>query len=213
MIEPERRSYIRQITARLLLIQDSLSGVIDVRDMKLPDQIHIVSFDEYSKLTGASRLGLTQNGAYDDGYTMITGQHRIVLYNSDYDVLCPQRLRFSLAHEIGHIFLKHTEDDDKSEEEANYFASQIVAHDAIAVSMLTGSWNRDLNFIREQFGLSWDAAGIKLKNINRNKRSYTNAEYQLFCKYKHLFSSQKYNRSKFATATSIIYAEFDEAYA
>lgn len=212
MIESERKSYIRQIAARLLLIQDNLSGVIDVRDMKLPDRIHIISFDEYSKLTGAPKLALTQNGAYDDGYTLLAGRDRIVLYNADYDIICPQRLRFSLAHEIGHIFLKHTEDDVASEEEANYFASQIVAHDAIVVSMLSGRWNRDLDFIREQFGISWEAAEIKLKNINRNKRSYSNAEYQLFCKYKHLFSSQKYGRSKFATATSIIYAEFDEAY-
>ena len=213
MIESERRLYIRQLSAKLLLAQNSLAPVIDVRDMILPKSIRILSFGEYSRITGYSVNELTSDGVYNDGYTIVADKLRIVLYNSDYDVLCPQRLRFSLAHEIGHIFLKHTEDDDKSEEEANYFASQIVAHDAIAVSMLTGSWNRDLNFIREQFGLSWDAAGIKLKNINRNKRSYTNAEYQLFCKYKHLFSSQKYNRSKFATATSIIYAEFDEAYA
>lgn len=213
MIEHERRDYIRQLAARLLLIQDSLTGVIDVRDMKLPERIHIVSFDEYAKLTGLSRLDLTQDGAYDDGYTIIIGQNKLVLYNPDYDVLCPQRLRFSLAHEIGHIFLRHTEDDDRSEEEANYFASQIVAHDAIAVSMLSGNWEKDLDFIREQFGISWDTAGIKLKYINRNKRSYSNAEYQLFMKYKHLFSSQKYSRSKFATAKSIVYVEFDEALA
>lgn len=213
MIDSERRLYIRQLSAKLLLIQDNLAPVIDVRDMILPKSIRILSFEEYSRITGYSVRELTFNGAYNDGYTIIAGNRKIVLYNADYDIICPQRLRFSLAHEIGHIFLRHTEDDDRSEEEANYFASQIVAHDAIAVSMLSGRWNRDLNFIREQFGISWEAAEIKLKNINRNKRSYSNVEYQLFCKYKHLFSSQKYGRSKFATATSIIYAEFDEAYA
>ena len=213
MIESERRLYIRQIAARLLLMQDKLSSVIDVRDMKLPDFIFIVSFDEYAKLTGTSVEELTKNGAYNDGYTVIAGKNRIILYNSDYDVLCPQRLRFSLAHEVGHIFLKHSEDDNKSEEEANYFASQIVAHDAIAVSMLSGNWNRDLDFIREQFGISWDTAAIKLKYINRNKRSYSNVEFQLFTKYKYLFSAQKYRRNKFSTATSMIYAEFDESLA
>lgn len=213
MIEPERRAYIRQISAGLLLLQDSLTGVIDVRDMNLPETIHVVSFDEYAKLTGLSRLDLTQNGAYDDGYTVVIGQNKLVLYNPDYDVICPQRLRFSLAHEIGHIFLNHDVDDSKNEEEANYFASQIVAHDAIAVSMLTGKWSRDLNFIREQFGISWDTASIKLKFINRNKRAYCGVEYQLFMKYKHLFSTRKYSRSKFATDSSIVFAEFDDTYA
>lgn len=213
MIDSERRLYIRQLAAKLLLIQDSLAPIIDVRDMILPKSIRILSFEEYSRITGYSVNELTSDGAYNDGYTIVADKLRIVLYSSDYDVLCPQRLRFSLAHEIGHIFLRHTVDDDKSEEEANYFASQIVAHDAITVSMLTGNWNRDLDFIRDQFGISWDTAGIKLKYINRNKRSYSSAEYQLFMKYKHLFSSQNYSRSKFATATSMIYAEFDEAYA
>lgn len=213
MIKSERKLYIRQIAAKLLLMQDNLSKVIDVRDMKLPDFIFIVSFDEYAKLTGTSVENLTINGAYNDGYTIIAGDNKIVLYNSDYDILCPQRLRFSLSHEIGHIFLKHIDDNATSEEEANYFASQIVAHDAIVISMLKGDWNRDLNFIREQFGISWDAAEIKLKNINRNKRSYSSDEYQLFMKYKYIFSSQKYNRNKFATATSTIYVEFDEKFA
>lgn len=213
MIESERRSYIRQVAAKLLLMQDNLSSIIDARDMKLPDSIFIVSFDEYAKLTGASVGDLSKDGVYNDGYTIIAGDNKIVLYNSDYDVLCPQRLRFSLAHEIGHIFMKHKEDDAKSEDEANYFASQIVAHDAIVVSMLKGDWERDLDFIREQLGISWDTARIKLKNINRNKRSYSSIEYQLFMKYKYMFSNKKYSRNKFATATSMIYAEFDEALA
>lgn len=211
MIDSERRLYIRRLCAKLLLIQDNLAPVIDVRDMSLPKSIRILSFEEYSRITGYSVSELTFNGVYNDGYTIIAGNRKIVLYNADYDVLCPQRLRFSLSHEVGHIFLKHSEDDNKSEEEANYFASQIVAHDAIVVSMLSGNWNRDIDFIREQFGISWDTAAIKLKYINRNKRSYSNDEFQLFTKYKYLFSDQKYGRNKFSTATSMIYAEFDES--
>lgn len=213
MIAAERKVYIRQLAAKLLLIQNNLSSVIDVRDMELPKSIYILSFDEYSQITKVSVNDLTFNGAYNDGYTIVTGKKRIVLYNADYDFLCPQRLRFSLAHEIGHIFLGHTRDDDKSEEEANYFASQIVAHDAIVVSMLTGNWNRDSVFIREKFSISWETAEIKLKNINRNKRSYSNDEYQLFVKYKHSFDNQKYSRNRFATATNAFHIEFDERYA
>ncbi len=213
MIDSERRLYIRQLSAKLLLAQNNLSPVIDVRDMVLPKNIFILSFDEYSRITGYPVKELTHNGTYIDGYTIIADNMKIVLYSSKYDFSCPQRLRFSLAHEIGHIFLGHTKDDDKSEEEANYFASQVVAHDAIVVSMLTGNWNVDLDFIRDQLGISWDTAILKLKYINRNKRAYSSAEYQLFTKYKYLFSTHKNNRNKFATASNEIYVEFDEAFA
>jgi len=153
---------------------------------------------------------LTFDGVYNDGYTIIAGDTRIVLYNAGYDITCPQRLRFSLAHEIGHIFLQHVEDDAQSEEEANYFASQIVAHDAIAVALLTGNWGVDLCIVREQFGVSWETAFIKLKNINRNTHAYTAMEYQLWCKYKQLFSTHRYRKNKFAISSSPVYVECDD---
>ncbi len=210
MIEPERKSYIRQLAARLLLIQDQLTSVIDVRDMSLPGAIRILPFEKYAHITGYTVRELTFDGVYNDGYTIIAGDTRIVLYNAGYDITCPQRLRFSLAHEIGHIFLQHVEDDAQSEEEANYFASQIVAHDAIAVALLTGNWGVDLCIVREQFGVSWDTAFIKLKNINRNTHAYTAMEYQLWCKYKQLFSTHRYRKNKFAISSSPVYVECDD---
>lgn len=52
MIDSERRLYIRQLSAKLLLAQNNLSPVIDVRDMVLPKNIFILSFYEYSRITG-----------------------------------------------------------------------------------------------------------------------------------------------------------------
>lgn len=213
MIELERRLYIRNLTAKILLDQDDLTSVIDVRDMKLPKNIYISSFRDYSNITGIPVDELSNNGLLDDGYTVKVNDINIILYNSDYDYICPQRLRFSLAHEIGHIFLHHIEDDYQSEEEANYFAAQIVAHDAIAVTMLHGSWDSDLNFIREQFGIAWTTAEIKLREINRNKRAYNSTEIRLFNKYKYNFNKQVYSRNKFANVEDMAYIEYDEAFA
>ncbi len=210
MIELERRLYIKNFTAGLLLNQNNLSSVIDVRDMQLPKNIYISTFQNYSEITGVSVNDLSHNGFYDDGYTIKAGKSSIILYNSLYDIICPQRLRFSLAHEVGHIFLNHIVDDAKSEEEANYFASQIVAHDALVVTMLKDSWDATVCYIRDQFGISWDTAAIKLRYLNRNKRSYNQTEVKLFQKYKNSFNTKRYNRNKFADASTLLWVECDE---
>ena len=43
----------------------------------------------------------------------------------------PRRVRFTLAHELGHIILKHSRRNDFEETEADYFASQLLAPDPL----------------------------------------------------------------------------------
>lgn len=48
----------------------------------------------------------------------------IVAYN---DQMQTRRIRFSLAHELGHIVLQHTKPTQAAEKEANFFASNLLA--------------------------------------------------------------------------------------
>lgn len=48
----------------------------------------------------------------------------MILYNSKKP---PNRIRFSIAHELGHIVLEHTSKSEEEEIEANYFASNFLA--------------------------------------------------------------------------------------
>jgi len=52
------------------------------------------------------------------------GNMHIIAYN---DKKPPKRIRFSLMHELGHHILGHKNDTPENEEEANYFASNILA--------------------------------------------------------------------------------------
>lgn len=52
------------------------------------------------------------------------GFSKIVAYN---DKLPECRIRFSLAHELGHIILQHEKPTQTAEKEANFFASNLLA--------------------------------------------------------------------------------------
>ena len=52
------------------------------------------------------------------------GNMHIIAYN---DKKPTTRIRFSLMHELGHHILEHKNDSPENEEEANYFASNILA--------------------------------------------------------------------------------------
>lgn len=82
-------------------------------------------------------LGLdTQCGA-SDGFTVRSGEHCYVFYNMEQ---LPGRVRFTIAHELGHILLGHLGDgehtvynrepsqtDAPEEHTANVFASRLLA--------------------------------------------------------------------------------------
>lgn len=70
-------------------------------------------------------------------YNKKTGNY-LILYNSDRSSFCWERIRFTLAHEIGHIMLKHMETIDFNsntqnnhikiaETEANQFATSVLS--------------------------------------------------------------------------------------
>lgn len=68
------------------------------------------------------------------------------------------RRRFTLAHELGHIVLKHTQQADYEEREADYYAAQLLAPHPL-VSLLP----HDPSVIAETFQLSHRAAEMALQ--------------------------------------------------
>lgn len=64
--------------------------------------------------------------ASDDAFSIDEGGIWRVYYNMS---LKPTRIRFSLAHELGHILLNHQHqaEDDFDESEANFFAKYLLA--------------------------------------------------------------------------------------
>lgn len=82
---------------------------------------------------------------------------KIVAYD---ETKLPQRIRFSLMHELGHIILAHNKETPHAEHEANYFASHILApRMAIYYSRC-----RNKESIAKLFDISLSAAGLALND-------------------------------------------------
>lgn len=58
-----------------------------------------------------------------DAFTLRQGQRYVVCYREDGN---PARLNFTLAHELGHILLRHAADTAADEAEANCFAGHLL---------------------------------------------------------------------------------------
>lgn len=79
----------------------------------------------------ASRLGITveefvaELSESDMGYTVYdrVKERWLIYYN---DTKCDTTIRFTIAHELGHIVLKHTEDNSITDREANCFARNLL---------------------------------------------------------------------------------------
>lgn len=103
-----------------------------------------------------------------DGFTVIRYRQQFAQYLLVYkDDTSFERLRWTLAHEIGHIVLGHLEtqqaDEDKLEEEANYFARELLMP-LVVLARLDARAQDDISRV---CGVSRAAAGIRVRDFER----------------------------------------------
>ena len=88
----------------------------------------------------------------------------IVCYNEQ---MASNRIRFSLAHELGHIILGHVTDEKEKEIEANYFASNLLSP-RMAIHY---AHCKNVNDVVKIFKLSEQAASNAFDDYRRWRRN------------------------------------------
>lgn len=86
-----------------------------------------INLIKYSSLSTMTTMKLYAQGN-EDAVTHVDNKNIKIFYN---DLKIPERIRFSLMHEIGHIVLKHLENSQIAEIEANFFAAYSLAPTAV----------------------------------------------------------------------------------
>lgn len=149
--------------------QNDTDLALDIRKMTFDKPIVIDTYQNYAQLTGITADMLSPASSLKDGYTIISEDLYIVLYNDE--ILNQEHLNWTLAHEIGHIYLGHTEDGPKEEVEAHWFAAELLAPEPIIrYVMYSEEMTLSPQMIRRMFEISKEASEkryntIKNKNI------------------------------------------------
>lgn len=95
----------------------------------------------------------------DEGFTL----DDTIYYN---DTQIDTRIRFTIMHEIGHIVLGHTEEDELSESEANFFAKYILVPPVLVYAIDTAG-NVSEDEIRHIFNVSHPVAEYAVDYYNK----------------------------------------------
>ncbi|NQD97637.1 ImmA/IrrE family metallo-endopeptidase [Staphylococcus xylosus] len=135
----------------------------------------LMTFAEASQAMGLSRAKLMELGKSKEAFHIKKGNKKVIIYNS---LKQHRRIRFSLAHEYGHVVLNHkgkTLNDEfssqpvysKEEYEADTFASCLLfpLHKRLEFK------NKSSYEIANAFDISFRAVGVSMRIIEKHVNS------------------------------------------
>lgn len=154
---------------KLLYKQDVSNRILNIQNLIYDKNIVFDSIQNYCQLTKQplSKFLSVEKQMLHDGCTIYNpdSDYYVILYNSEIRVF--EHLNWTLAHEIGHVYLGHLKDDNTEEVEAHYFAAQLLMPD-FAIKMIAHEHGKvSVEDIIEIFGVSEEAA---IKRIGTMKR-------------------------------------------
>jgi len=167
---------------RLLLQQKKLDVHFDIRQLRFADKrIVFDSLQNYAAITGMplNILLHDRNSPIRDGVRIYSAENdlHLILYNED--ISRTERLRFTLAHEVGHVILNHIEECETAELEADHFAAQLLAP-WFTITMLGNVTRPTAEQLSVIFGISVSAANRRISEVYRNRHSLSETDKKVY---------------------------------
>lgn len=161
-----------KLATALLCIQENLSyPILEVEEMDFGSRtIFFDTLQHYAQLAGIHKMPRTGEGCtiHDRDNDI-----HIILYDEKKGNYT--RHNWTMAHEVGHIFLGHEFDSEKSEVEAHFFASQLFMPELTIRKMQEVYGPTSPELISLLFGVSMTAARKRLDTLQR-LRTYSMTE-------------------------------------
>ena len=137
-------------------------------------RLRVCTYQTFCERHGLSIQDLLRSGASPDGFTIaktLGGKNPLrwlILYNDD--GRSQERKRFTIAHELGHVMLRHTEESEVNDAEADCFARNLLTPALYAQE-------NNLTFDKYPllFGISKAAAHVAEKNYELDLSLVTGA--------------------------------------
>ncbi len=114
-------------------------------------------------------VALQVNGKFDGLQTIVNGNIPVIAYNA-IKISKPDRIRFTLLHELGHLLLKFKKDLSEKEVETlcNQFAAAMLLPKA-SIQAILGEYRTrlsvtELGLIKKQYGISMQAIVMRARD-------------------------------------------------
>lgn len=195
---PKRTRYNKIMRAMqdFFINESYLSGFpIDPFKVIENNQWGLITYTELMQKHNCTLEDVIASFGSKDGFTIFDGEGYTISYNDT--IRTPGRIRFTLLHEIGHIYLNHLLDFEKTmltrnglnkrqyevlEREANAFARNVLAPAAIVKYLKL----RTVDELISHFHLSYTAARARLDSLkwdSAQSRKYALTLLELFKDY------------------------------
>lgn len=149
---------------KLLLSQKISSLFIDVRKFSFDRKIIIDSVQHYAHVLHRP----ISNFVCDEFSGCCVIPHprcNLVLYDDRETNEC--RKHWGIVHEVGHVYLEHSVDDEKEEKEANFFAAQIVTPEIVLYGIRDRKGTLSKEDLLTYFNISHVAAVKRISTLNK----------------------------------------------
>lgn len=128
------------------------------------------SMQNYCKITGTTweRMGFEK---VKNGHTVkINTDKYLILYNEEHS---PERINWTVGHEIGHIYFGHKDDGKKSEIETSCFTAQLITPESPIRKLAHEFGFLDFGWIYNNFFVSLQSSGniIIVQQISQPRRT------------------------------------------
>ncbi|MBO5853155.1 MAG: ImmA/IrrE family metallo-endopeptidase [Bacteroidales bacterium] len=157
------------LATELLYKQNIKDRILNIRNLDYGDKtIVFESVQNYARLVNRpiSDFLSEDNQILNDGCTLVPEKGiYIILYNEQVGYW--EHLNWTLAHEIGHIYLGHTEDSPIAEVEAHFFAAQLFMPEYSIYMMRKEHGRVTMDDLIEIFGVSPEAAQKRIETMNK----------------------------------------------
>lgn len=187
-----RYKLIHQIVNDIYINSNITQFPVDILSIiKSFSTITIVSYSTYAKNHNLTNEELLNCFTSDDGFSVLSkSKDKYIIFFNDFIDNSKQRMRWTIAHELGHILCKHHlfNNDNFSDEEiysfkereANHFSSMILAH-SVVLNELSLISSKEIEFYCD---LSSAAAKFRFDNHKRYCRYSTSSDRYIIRNFK-----------------------------
>lgn len=185
------------VQANNLFIQESINSFpINPFHIIKNNKWGLVTYSELAQEHGVMVEDIVSAFQSEDGYTIYDGSNYTIAYNDTIPIV--GRIRFTLMHEIGHIYLNHLIDFDETillrstlteakykvlENEANAFARNVMS----PVMVVQGLNIKYIREVMKYFEISKSAAKVRLEALKQDYLRLTGKFIRFQQEHFHIF--------------------------